>query len=140
MDIGCEALIGFIVSGCEPTKVLEGAEEVFDEMTPAVHGEIARDVRLAVRLGRDHGEGAARVEFAAKPVIVEALVSDQRTDFDAVEQRLDADAVVALARQEDEARQIAQRVDKSDDFGRQAAARASDRLILGPPFAPWPCR
>jgi hypothetical protein len=46
---------------------------------------------------------------------------------------------VALARQENKARQIAQRVDQSDDLGRQAAARTPDRLILSPPFAPVPC-
>src|SRR5882762_2524154 len=46
---------------------------------------------------------------------------------------------MALAGQENEAHQVAQRVDQGDDLGRQAAARASDRLILSPPFAPVAC-
>ncbi len=55
------------------------------------------------------GVGAAVGKFAAKPIIVEALVADQRADGDAIEQRLNADAVMPLARQEDETRQIDQR-------------------------------
>jgi hypothetical protein len=46
---------------------------------------------------------------------------------------------MALPRQEQKAGKIAQRVDQSDDLGRQAAARTPDRLILSPPFAPVPC-
>ena len=61
-------------------------------------------------------------------------------EIDASDQRLGADAVVALAREQDEARQIAQRIDKRHDLGRQSAARLADGLILSPPFAPVPCR
>jgi hypothetical protein len=43
---------------------------------------------------------------------------------------------VALAGQQDEAHQIAEGIDEGDDLGGQAAARAADRLILGPPLAP----
>ena len=131
-------MIGLVISCGDPSVVLDGAEEVFDEMTPSIHSEIARDVPLAIGFGRDDGKNAALVEFAAEPVVVEAFVADQRADFDAIEQRFDADAVVALARQQNEARQIAQRVDQSDDLGRQTAARTPDRLILSPPFCARP--
>ncbi len=132
-------MIGLVVSSGDPAAVLDGAEEVFDEVTPAIHSEIARNFPLSVGFGRDHGESAALVKRAAKPIVVEALLADQCVDFDAVEQRFNADTVVALAQQEHEARQIAQRVDQGDDFGRQAATRTPDRLILSPPFAPVPC-
>ncbi len=75
------------------------------------------------------GEGAAVVKFAAKPIIVEALVADQRADGDAIEQRLNAVAVMPLARQEDETREIAQRVDQGRRFwwsGRRASVRSPD--------------
>jgi hypothetical protein len=49
-------------------------------------------------------------------------------------QRLGADAVVALAREQDESRQIAQGIDKRHDLGRQSAARLADGLILSPPY------
>ena len=61
-------------------------------------------------------------------------------EIDASDQRLGADAVVALAREQDEARHTAQRIDESDDLGGQPAARPADGLILSPPFAPAPCR
>src|SRR5260370_15029027 len=46
---------------------------------------------------------------------------------------------VPLAGQKNEAGQIPERLDKGNDLGGQAAARASDGLILTPPFAPVPC-
>ena len=109
-------------------------------MPPFVHLRIVRNRRLAVRLGRNDCDGAAFLERRAQRVIVERLVAEEGAEFDARYERLDADAVVTLARQQDEARDIAQRIDKRDDFGRQAAARAANGLILSPPFAPAPCR
>ena len=64
-------------------------------------------------------DGAAAVEFGAQPIVVEGFVGEQGADGDAGDQRFDADAVVSLTRQQGEARQIAERIDKRDDFGRQ---------------------
>src|SRR5580704_8078228 len=74
------------------------------------------------------------VEFGAQRIVVEGLVGEQGADDDAADQRFDADAVVSLTRQQDEARQIAERIDKRDDFGRQTTARSPDCLILSPPL------
>jgi hypothetical protein len=46
---------------------------------------------------------------------------------------------VALTGHENEACEIAERVDKREYFGRQASARSANRLILSPPLAPVPC-
>src|SRR5260370_32587412 len=73
------------------------------------------------------------------PFVVEALVADQRTDGEAMEQRLRADTVMTLSRQEDATCKVAQRIDQRHDLGRPPAAGASDGLILSPPFAPVPC-
>jgi hypothetical protein len=43
---------------------------------------------------------------------------------------------MALARQEHKAHQVAERIHQGDDLGGQAATRASDGLILSPPFTP----
>src|SRR5208282_6654838 len=64
---------------------------------------------------------------------------EQGADGDAGDQRFDADAVVSLTRQQDEARQIAERIDKRDNFARQTTAGSPDCLILSPPLAPAPC-
>ena len=84
-------------------------------MAPFVHLHVAIDRVLSICFGRNDGDG------------------------DAGDQRFDADAVVSLTRQQGEARQIAERVDKRDDFGRQTPARSPDCLILSSPFAPAPC-
>ena len=58
---------------------------------------------------------------------------------DALDQRRHADGVVPLARQQHEARQVAEGIDEGEDLGRQAAARAADGLIAGPPLRHSPC-
>ena len=57
----------------------------------------------------------------------------------AFDQGRHANKVVALAGQQDKADQVAQRVHQGDDLGGQAAARAPDRLVDSPPFAPVAC-
>jgi hypothetical protein len=59
---------------------------------------------------RDHDLGAALVEVGDNVVAVESLVGDQRAEFDAVDQRRNADRVEALSRQQDESNEIAERV------------------------------
>ena len=109
-------------------------------MTPLVHLGVVRDGCLAIRLRRDDGHGPSVIESGAQVVLVERLVGDESIKIDARDERLDADAVVPLPRQQDEARQIAQRIDERNDLSRQPAARPADGLILSPSFAPAPCR
>ena len=51
-----------------------------------------------------------------------------------------ADAVMALSRQENEAGEVAERIDESHDLGGRAAVRLADGLIVKSPLAPVPCR
>jgi hypothetical protein len=138
MDDGTEAGVGFVVTCRDAAKLFEIAEEVFHQMAPAVHGEVAGGWVFAIGLGRDHCQGAAIVQFGTNPVDIEGLVAKQGVEVDPGDQRRDAEAVVPLARQENETRQIAQRIDQRDDLGRQTAARSADGLILSPPLAPVP--
>ena len=64
---------------------------------------------------------AALIELQTQPVAVEGLVADQRSQRDAVQQRLYSNAVVALTWQEDEAGEIVQHIDERHDLGGQAA-------------------
>ena len=52
----------------------------------------------------------------------------------------DADRVEAMAGQQNEAHEIAERVGQRQDLGRHAALGAADGLALSPPFAPCPWR
>jgi len=139
MDGRSEACVGFVVTGGDAAEFLEPLETVFDQVPPFVHLAVMRNGRRSIRLRRDDGGGAPFVQCSAQGVVVESLVPNQRIKIDVRDQRLDADAVVALAGKKDEAAEIAKRIDERDDLRRQAAARAAYGLILSPPFAPAPC-
>lgn len=78
------------------------------------------------------------VEFAVDPVAVESFVREQVLKVDASDERRHADGVVAVAGQEDKPDKVAERIRQREDFGRPAAFRLADGLILSPPFAPCP--
>src|SRR5690554_1916967 len=84
--------------------------------------------------------GAALVEVGDDGVAVERLVGDQRAKRDAVDERRPADRIEAMAGQQDEAHEIAERIGERRDLGRHAALGAADGLALSPSFAPWPWR
>ena len=73
--------------------------------------EITGDGLLAVGFGRDDGNGAPFIQLGPQPIDVEGFVGEKGLKVDILDQRLDAHAVVTLARQEDEAREIAERID-----------------------------
>src|SRR3954466_1789146 len=102
-------------------ELLQLGEGVLDEVAPAVHVAVEADDGFAVDLGRDHRGGTAIVQVRPEPVRVERFVAEQSPEGDTLDQRPHADGVVVLAGQQDEARQVAEGVDKGDDLGRQAA-------------------
>jgi len=134
-----EARVGFVVAGSDAAEFLDFAEEVLDQMAPLVHLEVAGNVGGPVALWRDHRHSAAVVQIGAQGVAIESLVRQQGVEVEILQKRGDTHAIVPLPRQQDEAYEIAQRIDQSDDLGRQTTARTPDSLLLGPPFAPVPC-
>lgn len=44
-----EAFVCLVVTGCDAPELFEITEEVLDEMTPSVHGEVTGNGRLAIR-------------------------------------------------------------------------------------------
>jgi len=69
MDHGFVAFVGFFVACGEATELFKIAEEVFDEMTPFVHVEIAGNLAGTVGLRRDDGAGAPLIELGAQPIM-----------------------------------------------------------------------
>lgn len=131
--------MGFVVTGGHAAELLDLAEEVFDQMTPLVHLEIARDRGDPVGFGRDHGGRTPIVQIGANPVAVESFVGQKCAKIEIDQKRGDTGAVVSLARQQNEPHEIAQGIDQRDDLGRKAAAGPPVGLMLRPPFAPVPC-
>jgi hypothetical protein len=140
VDHGGEASVGLVASHGDALELLEFAEEVFDEMAPFVDVGVDLKRLAASRMLGDDDRRAALVEFFDDPVGVEGLVGDQPAKLDVLDQRREADRIVALAGEEFEADEVAEGVGESEDFGRQAAFRLADGLALSPPFAPWPWR
>src|SRR4051812_12853803 len=136
MNDGGVAGVGLVVASGDGPELFQLGESVLDEVAPAVHLAVEADGGLAVGLGWDHRSCPTTVKLRSEPVGVERFVVEQSAEDDTLDQRLHADGVVALTGQQDEAHQIAERIDQGDDFAGQAAARAADGLAPGPPLAP----
>jgi hypothetical protein len=140
VDHGGEALIGFVAAHGHSLELLQLAKEVLDQMALLVDVLVNFARPLAPGHLRDADLGAALVQLLDDPVGVKRLVGDQALERDALDQGRHADRVMALARQQDKAHQVAQGVRQRQDLGRQAAAGLADGLASGRPFAPWPWR
>ncbi len=117
---------------------LSSPEEIFDEVTGFVKLDVDGEWGASSWMLGDDDLRAALVQFGDDPVAVEGLVGEQRTKFDALDQRRDADRIEALPRQQNEANQIAERIRQRQDFGGPAALGLAYGLALSPPFAPCP--
>jgi hypothetical protein len=139
VDHRFEAAIGLVVPGGDATERFEFTEEILYQVTPGIHGEIAVDRAFPVRSGRYNSGCAPPVQFGPQPIGIERFVSEEGFEFDPLDQGLNANGIVPLARQKDESGQVAKCVHKGHDFRGQASPRAANGLILSPPFAPVPC-
>jgi hypothetical protein len=98
MDHRREARVGFVVTGGDAAELLDLAEEVFDQMAPLVHLEVARDGGDPVGFGRDHGGRAPVVQVGADPIAVKSLVRQQGGEVEIRQKRGDTRAVMSGSR------------------------------------------
>ncbi len=90
----------------------------------AVHVLIIGDLLFPVGFRRNDGTGAALVQFRPQPIDIECFVPQQGVEMNVPDQGGDANRVMALARQEHEARQVPQGIHQSNDFGGPGAPPA----------------
>ena len=129
-------MIGFAGAHGDTLELLEFTKEVFDKVSPFVHFLVDVERRQALlALGDDDG-GTTLVELFDDPVGVKGLVGDEGVELEPADQRLHADRVVALTRQQHEPDEIAERIGQRQDLGRPAALGLAYGLALSPPFAP----
>jgi len=105
-------------------------------MSPFIHLLVIGIKGCSIAAWRDHGHGASFIECLAQPVRIKGLVGQQGIENNAFDKRLHAHDVIALARLQNKPDQIAQGIDKRDNFCCQAAFRSSDGLMQSPPLAP----
>jgi len=130
IDHGSEAAVGLVVTRGDTAELLESLETVLDEMTPFVHLLIVGNNGPSVCLGGNDGESPSLIQFGAQSVIVKGLVRNEGFEGNVRDQRLDANAVMTLAGQQNKPHQIAQSIDQRNNLGRQPAPRRTDGLIL----------
>jgi hypothetical protein len=128
----------FVARGNAP-KPFHLTEEIFDEMTPCVFVLVMRGMPVGSLAKRDDSLNVSTRQAVAQPTCVERLVADEGQAIDAGHKSIEACDVVAMARQQHEADQIAERIYDGRDLRRPTAARFANGLFLSPPFAPVPC-
>ena len=137
MNSGQEIPCELIVSGCNAPKVFEPAEAAFDDVSTFVGAFVEAMDDDAVGFVGDDGFGAATNDFAAKVVAVVPLVGEERAhgrrQRKNVRRRRDI-GILAWGEMQDD--RPAERITQRMDFCRAASARASDGLIVLPPFPP----
>lgn len=136
MPVGGIAGRGLFISRGYCPEFLDLCEEVFDEVPPLVGMFVVVARNLSVCLGRDDRLCSACIKLGEQPIGVECLVGQQRIEIHAFDQRRDAFHVMRLPGQKKKIKQVPQGVDERHDLGRQSAPRASDGLMLSPPFEP----
>lgn len=88
-------------------------------MTPPVDFGVDLKRRNAPGMLRDDDLGAAGVEVGNYSVGVKGLVGDQAAELDVLDQRRDADSIEPMARQQDEADQVSQRIGERQEQRRE---------------------
>ena len=129
---GCEEVPGgFVVTRGDGAELLELAEEVLDQMTRLVERLVVLALGYAIGLGRDHRALAGGGERFDDPGVgVVRLVGEQGVGGERRQEGVGAEQVVCLARRQQEADRVAQRVDQGVDLGAQPTLAAADRLVL----------
>ena len=139
-DDGGVADVGLFAAHGDALESLELADGLFDpraEFIEALRKEAGS--LLGVFTTRDHWCDATRPRGGAICVAVISLVGhrDARADVWAdVERCLELGTVARLAWGQVEVERTAVEIGLEVDFGREAATRAAEGLILLPPFAP----
>ena len=109
-------------------------------MTPTIDDLIYHKWCKALWSLRNDDSSTPFIEFLVEPIAVEGFVGEQVLEINAINEWRNADGVISVAGQEDEADKIAQCIGQGEDFGRPTAFRLADGLVLSPPFAPCPWR
>lgn len=128
----------FVVSGRQPTRVLELVEAALDAVPEGVDVVVDRDLDFSPASRRDDRDPAVGLGVRADAVGIVSLVGDEnlRRGRVGVHHEVVALVVRDLAAGDFRGDREAFGVGAEMDFGREATFRAAKTLSLSPPFAP----
>ncbi len=122
METGEVVACGFFVAGGDATKMLDGIEEPFNEVSFAVEREVAVALDLPVRFGRDNRLNGPLLKVLDEGIAVISFVAKHCFGLDLSREGFSLCDVVRLAPGEADRERVSQSIDNGVDFGRQAAA------------------
>lgn len=111
-------------------------EEQLDEVALPVELAVLGDGACPLWLRADDRLDAACLKLRAELVRVVSGIADQRVAAGVVEELRRRDQFVALAWCQRDVERPPFRVDDRVDFGRKTSSRASQSILLDPPFPP----
>ena len=134
---GSEVYSEFVVSGCDAAPVLEPAEHSLDGVAQLVGLAVEGLRALSGWVVGNDGAGAARdQEEAERVAVISGVGGAQPGGWERFDERPRDRRIAALARGYVQREGTTAAIDNSMDFCRSPAARAADRLVVGPPFPP----
>ena len=138
MDEAQIACGGFVVPGCQATRVLEFVEAALDAVSEGVNVVVDRDLELSSATHRNDRDATFRFGVLADAVSVVSLVGDENLRFRRVGVHHEIVALVVRDFPAGDLRRDRQPfgVGAEMNFGREATLRAAKTLSLSPPFAP----
>jgi hypothetical protein len=134
-----------VIAGClfiacgHAAKLLELTEAAFDEVALCVEMFVERIFERSRGIVGADGLGAFFGCSFSDVIGIVSCVGDDKFSRGCSEKSVGLRGVAFLARSEDETDRASQSAHSQVDLGAQAASRASDGLILSPPFAPLAC-
>lgn len=132
-EIGCE----FVIAGCDAPPIFEAAEHAFDEIALAIGDRVEEMMSFPSWVVRNDWDGPALFEEATQPIAVVSSVGGQTgARRNSADQGCGHPNIAQVAGRHFDGDGASAFVNNGVDFRRAAAARAADRLRLGPPFPP----
>src|SRR5579863_952678 len=142
-DEGCDVNSGeevsgeFVISGGDPTEILEPAEAAFDDIAPSISLLVETMDSDAIGFVGNDGLCATLDDLRSQVVAVVTFVGEQSAHVRRERQDIGSSSdigILAGCQMKDD--RPAERITQRMDFGRASAARATDRLVAFPPFPP----
>jgi len=127
----------FVVTGCDAAPVFQPAEHSLDCVAEPIGLTIEGMSVLSGRvIGNDGPRAASDQEEAERVAVIGGIGGAQPGRRERLDEGLSERRIAALAGGYVQCEGTAAAIDNSMDFCRSPAARAADRLVVGPPFPP----